>query len=337
MPVLSDDGRVHNDTTGRTSHGRGVVPKPGLDRSALGMVVLGSGFHYLGPSFAVLLFARVDVLGVAWLRLASAAVVLSVWRRPWSVLRSVARHERDIMLAWGIVLAAMNAAFYLALDRAPLATVASIEFLGVLALAAHGARTGRNVAALLVACLGIGLLTEVRITASATGLLWAAANCVGFVLYVVLGHRVATAAARTSEKGDREAPEGLDRLAVSVTLAAIVATPFGLGEAWPALGHPAWLAWGIGVGICSTVIPYAADQVAMARLPRATYALLLSLLPVTAALCGLLVLRQVPGPQEVAGILLVVAGVALHRPPADQSSTTQPTATPVTVSVEARS
>ena len=28
-------------------------------------------FHYLGPSFAVLLFARVDVLGVAWFRIAT--------------------------------------------------------------------------------------------------------------------------------------------------------------------------------------------------------------------------------------------------------------------------
>ncbi len=310
------------DTTDPTAYRPGVVPEPRLDRAGLGMVLLGSGFHYLGPAFAVLLFAHVDVLGVAWLRLASAAVVLALWRRPWSVLRSVSRHERDIMVAWGIVLAAMNAAFYLALDRAPLATVASIEFLGVLALAAHGARSGRNVAALLVACLGIVLLTEVRFAASATGLLWAAANCLGFVLYVVLGHRVATAAARTSEERDGRAPDGLDRLAVSVMIAAIVATPFGLGEAWPALHHPAWLAWGIGVGICSTVIPYAADQVAMARLPRATYALLLSLLPVTAALCGLVVLRQVPGPQEVAGIVLVVAGVALHRPAAEPSPAT---------------
>jgi inner membrane transporter RhtA len=239
------------------------------------------------------------------------------------------------MVAWGVVLAAMNAAFYLALDRAPLATVASIEFLGVLALAAHGARSGRNVAALLVACLGIGLLTEVRVAASAVGLLWAAANCLGFVLYVVLGHHVATAAAHSSAHGSRPAPDGLDRLAVSVTLAAIAATPFGLGAAWPALRHPTWLAWGIGVGICSTVIPYAADQVAMARLPRATYALLLSLLPVTAALCGLVVLRQVPGHQEVVGIVLVVAGVALHQPPAEPWPAPVP-ATPEPASADAR-
>ena len=45
--------------------------------------VVSAVFHYLGPAFAVLLFAHVDVLGVAWLRIASAAIVFAVWRRPW--------------------------------------------------------------------------------------------------------------------------------------------------------------------------------------------------------------------------------------------------------------
>src|SRR5690242_12349575 len=48
-------------------------------------------FHYLGPSFAVLLFARLDVLGVAWLRVASAALVFALWRRPWRSLRLLGR------------------------------------------------------------------------------------------------------------------------------------------------------------------------------------------------------------------------------------------------------
>jgi inner membrane transporter RhtA len=78
--------------------------------------------------------------------------------------------------------------------------------------------------------------------------------------------------------------------------------------------HPLWLLWGMGVGLCSTVIPYVADQWAMSRLPRASYALLLALLPVTATVCGLVVLGQVPGRQELAGIVLVGAAVALHRP-----------------------
>src|SRR5688500_15745547 len=95
-------------------------------------------FHYLGPAFAVLLFVRVDALGVAWLRIASAALVFAAWRRPWRALRTLGGSALRALLAWGAVLAVMNCCFYLAIDRLPLATVAAIEFLPVVALAALG-------------------------------------------------------------------------------------------------------------------------------------------------------------------------------------------------------
>ncbi|HEY3529048.1 MAG TPA: EamA family transporter [Nocardioides sp.] len=280
--------------------------------SALGAVVLAAVFHYLGPSLAVLLFVHVDTLGVAWLRLVSAAVVLALWRRPWTVLRGATGRERLTMLALGAVLAAMNAAFYLALDLAPLATVASIEFLGVVALAAYGVRSRRNLTALTLSCAGVALLTTVSIEGSAAGLAWAGVNCLGFVLYVVLGHRIASV--QSEAPTTPSAATGVDRLSVAVVVGAVVATPFGIAQATPAFTHPLWLMWGVGVGVCSTVIPYVADQWAMARLPRASYALMLALLPVTATLCGLVILGQVPGHQEVLGIGLVGAAVALHRP-----------------------
>ena len=283
-----------------------------LSPSGVSAVVVASFFHYAGPSFAVLLFVHVGPLGVAWLRLASAAVVLCLWRRPWRILRTATREERRTMLAWGGVLAVMNAAFYLALDLAPLATVASIEFLGILVLAAYGARTRRNLAAVALAVAGIALLTRVSLAASVPGLVWAAVNALGFVLYVALGHRVATASPGAGRGSP--SPTGVDRLALAVLIAAVVAAPFGIMPALPAFSHLTWLAWAVAVGVCSTVIPYVADQVAMARLPRATYALLLSLLPVTATLCGLVVLGQVPSGPELVGIVLVGVGVALHQP-----------------------
>src|SRR6185312_14792684 len=98
-----------------------------------------------------------------------------------------------------------------------------------------------------------------------------------------------------------------------VAIGALFATPFGITEAAPAAEHPTWLLWAVGVGVCSTVIPYLTDQLAMARLPRATYSLLLALLPVTATVCGVVLLRQLPGGQDLAGLALVVAGVAAHR------------------------
>src|ERR1700749_1112394 len=110
--------------------------------------VISAVFHYLGPSFAVLLFARVQVLGVAWLRIASAAVIFAAWRRPWRRLIDLDRNSQGLLVAWGAAPPIMNACFYDAIARLPLATVSAIEFLPVIALAALGARTPRNIAAL---------------------------------------------------------------------------------------------------------------------------------------------------------------------------------------------
>src|SRR5256885_7113273 len=81
-------------------------------------------FHYLGPAFAVLLFARVSPLGTAWLRIVSAAVVFALWRKPWRRLAEIDVQTRRLLLALGIVFAAMNSCFYVAIDRLPLGTVA---------------------------------------------------------------------------------------------------------------------------------------------------------------------------------------------------------------------
>ncbi len=253
-------------------------------------------FHYLGPAFAVLLFARVGPLGTAWLRIAAAALVLLAWRRPWTLLR------RRLLLALGAVLAVMNCCFYLAIDRLPLGTVAAIEFLPVIVLAAIGARTRRNVAALVVAVVGVYLLAGVRLAGEPLGFALAFANAGLFALYIVLGHRVA---------GDL----GIDGLAASMLAALVFVTPLAGWNALPSLDDPVALLAGIGVGVSSSVIPYVCDQLAMARLTRAAYALMVALLPATATVIGVAVLGQVPTAAEAAGVALVVGGVAVHREP----------------------
>ena len=116
--------------------------------------------------------------------------------------------------------------------------------------------------------------TAPRVASKLFGYLFAFANCALFVLYVVLGHRIARSGGS----------QGIDRLGAA-----------------------------IGVGISSSVIPYVCDQLAMARPKRASFALVLALLPATASAVGIVVLRQIPSPAEIAGIILVIAGVALHR------------------------
>ncbi|HYY21936.1 MAG TPA: EamA family transporter [Thermoleophilaceae bacterium] len=269
--------------------------------------VVSAVFHYLGPAFAVLLFARVQVLGVAWLRIASAAVVFSAWRRPWRVFASLDPDGRRLLLAWGGALAIMNCCFYLAIARLPLGTVAAIEFLPVIALAALGARTVRNALALLLVVPGVYVLTDVRIAAEPVGVTLSFANAVLFALYIVLAHRAAR----------HPGMDGIDGLAASMLIAAVVVTPIGGLQAARAALDPVALLAGAGVGLCSSVIPYVADQLAMARLPRATYALMVSLLPATATVIGVIVLAQLPTAAEVVGVALVVAGVAVHRDPSE--------------------
>ena len=271
--------------------------------------LVSAGFHYLGPALAVLLFARVDVLGVAWLRIVSAALVFAAWRRPWRLLRRLDGRRLRLLLAFGGVLAVMNTCFYLAVDRLPLATVGSIEFLGTVILAAAGARTRRNAAALALTTTGVAAITAIRLTGHPFGFVLAFANCGLFMAYVILGHRIA--GVRPGDAGNRAG--GIDLLAGAMLIAALAVTPIGLAGALPAFTRPGLLLAGIGVGVCSSVIPYVTDQLAMARLPRATFALMLALLPVVAAVTGAIVLRQFPTPRDIAGVALVTAGVAIHQ------------------------
>jgi inner membrane transporter RhtA len=272
-------------------------------------------FHYLGPSFAVLLFPAVGVLGVAWLRIATAALVFAPWTRPWRTFRRAAPRERALLLALGACLAVMNTSFYLALDRLPMSLVAAVEFVGTIGVALLGLRTRRNLAALALAVAGVFVLIDVRWSSDPLGLFWTFLNGALFAAYILLGHRLA-------EGG---ASGGVERLGAAMAAAFLFVLPVGLVQALGAVaGDPALLLAGIGVGVCSSVVPYVCDQLAMSRLPRASFALLLALLPATAAVVGAVVLAQLPSAKDVLGVLLVVAGVAVHRPAPEGASGSRP-------------
>lgn len=262
-------------------------------------------FHYLGPSFAVLLFPAVGVLGVAWMRIASAAVIFAPWTRPWRTIRNADVPTRLLLVALGACLAVMNTSFYLALDRLPMSLVAAIEFVGTIGVALYGLRTGRNVLALVLAVAGVFVLIDVKWSSDPLGLFWAFLNGGLFVGYIILGHRI-------SERG---ASGGVERLGAAMAIAFLVVMPVGLGEATKALGALELVLAGIGVGFCSSVVPYVCDQLAMSRLPRSSFALLLALLPATATVIAAIVLTQIPSSKDVFGVVLVMIGVALHKPP----------------------
>lgn len=264
-------------------------------------------FHYLGPSFAVLLFPSIGVLGVAWLRIASAAAIFAPWTRPWRTFAQADTRTRVLLIALGGCLAVMNCAFYLALDRLPISLVAAIEFIGTIGVALYGLRSVRNFAALALTAVGVFILIDVKWSSDPLGLFWAFLNGVLFVGYITLGHRI-------SQGG---ASGGVERLGAAMAIALVFVMPIGIVEAFKAFGAPILLLAGIGVGICSSVIPYISDQLAMSRLPRSSFALLLALLPATATIIGVIVLAQIPSPKDVLGVAIVMAGVAIHKPAPD--------------------
>jgi len=260
-------------------------------------------FHYLGPSFAVLLFPAVGVLGVAWMRIASAALVYATWTRPWTTVRETNRRTRLLLVGLGACFAVMNSAFYLALQRLPMSLVAAMEFVGTIGVALYGMRTRRNLAALALAVSGVFILIDLKWASDPVGLFWAFLNAALFVVYIVLGHRAAAGGASG----------GVERLGAAMAIAFLFVMPIGFSQAARAFKSPALVLAGAGVGICSSVIPYISDQLAMSRLPRGSFALLLALLPATATIVAAIVLAQVPAPRDIVGILLVMAGTAIHR------------------------
>src|SRR3954466_14496739 len=143
----------------------GVILASRLPPHALFMA--GAISQYIGSSFAVKLFADVAASGVAWLRVLSAAVVLVAWRRPWRTAWT-ARRVR-LVAAFGVTLAVMNLAFYLAIARLPLGTAVAIEFSGPIAVAALGSRTRRDAAALALAVAGVLLLADVHLQGAPAG------------------------------------------------------------------------------------------------------------------------------------------------------------------------
>ncbi|CAN5776258.1 DMT family transporter [soil metagenome] len=257
---------------------------------ALTWFAVSAVFHYLGPSFAVLLFPAVGVLGVAWLRIGSAALFFLPW-------------TRLLLVALGVCLAMMNTSFYLALERLPIGLVAAIEFVGTIGVALYGVRTLRNGLALMMAVVGVLLLIDPAWSSDAIGPAWAASNGALFSCYILIGHRI-------SEAG---AAKGIERLGAAMAVAFLCVLPIGFSSVVMTLDRPQLLAAGLGVGACSSVIPYVCDQLAMARLSRSAFALLLALLPAVATLTGALVLAQIPGPVDILGVALVMIGVAIRQ------------------------
>ncbi|WP_344248461.1 EamA family transporter [Isoptericola hypogeus] len=281
-------------------------PRAGLDRVPAPALFVVSGLTlYLGAAVAVGLFDRLGAPTVSWWRIVLAAVVLLAWRRPWR--RAWTRRSLGVAALFGVVLAAMNVAFYVGIDHLPLGVGVAIEFVGPVAVAAVTGRGWRERLAIVVAASGVLLLAGVTLSSGlpredvivGLGALLAAAAC--WAGYIVLGKRVARAGAGS----------GIDGLAVGMAAGALAFAPFFGSSTAEVVGDPGLLAFLLVVAVCSSVVPYVLDQVVLRRVGTATFAVLLALLPATAVVVGAVVLRQLPTWPELVGLLLVSGAIAM--------------------------
>jgi inner membrane transporter RhtA len=203
--------------------------------------------------------------------------------------------------AFGISTALMNLTFYLAIERLPLGKGVTIEFIGPITVAALRTRTRRNAIALALAAVGVVILGGVEIGNEPLGLVFILLASVMWAGYIVIGSKVAMA--------DR----GIAGLGVGLVIGGIVIAPFGASDAGIAFTHMDVFFAAVMVGVLSNAIGYGIDQSTLRRIPVRRFSLLLALLPVCAAVFGFLFLDQTPTIVDLAGMLLVLTGVAVQE------------------------
>lgn len=271
-----------------------------LDRFSPEALFVFSGIsQYTGAVIAVSLFDDLGAGTVAWLRVIGAALVLMAftWRRQ----RGWTRHEVYAAMLFGTATALMNVTFYFAIERIDLGKSVVIEFIGPIAVAAAFTRTRRNTFALVLAVVGVVVLSGVEIDTEPLGLMFVFMASAMWAAYIIIGRHVA----------------GFDRgsagLALGMAFGAVVLIPFGAPGIGAVVGHPAWLFAALSVGVLSNVVGYGIDQHVLRRVPVRRFALLLALLPVTAMFVGFVALDQTPSWVDLLGAALVIAGVVTQE------------------------
>ncbi|RKT78145.1 inner membrane transporter RhtA [Terracoccus luteus] len=266
-------------------------------RTAPLLVLGGVVSVQFGAALATTLIPRIGATGSVTLRLAISCVLLLLLVRP--SVRGRSRAEWGTVVAFGLTLAAMNTAFYSSLAHLPIGVAVTVEFLGPLTLAAVRSRRALDLVAVLAAAGGVvlvsGALDASWSTLDRVGIGWGLLAGVLWAMYIVLSQRTGSSF------------DGVDGLALALLVSTVAVAPFGLASA----GSWSWswslVATGVGIAVLSSVLPYSLELMALRHLSQRVFGVLLSLEPAVAAVAGLVVLGQVLGGSQLAGLLLVVA------------------------------
>lgn len=279
---------------------RGTMSAP-MRIPAWSLAVIAMLSVQLSNALSVPVIDQVGPAGTAWLRMCFGAALLWIIARP--AIRSIRRRDLPALLALGVVTGFMTTFFLAAVDRIPLGTAVSIEFLGPLTVAGVMSRQRKALMWPALALIGVVLLTEPwhgTIDLAGVGFAAAAGACWG--LYNLL----------TQHIGDRFS--GISGLSLTIPVAAIATMPVGLPQV--VAGDFTWwvLPAAAGIALITPVIAFGLEMLALRRMTHTAFGTLLSVEPAFGILIGLLVLAQSPTPMQLGGIaLVVVAGAAAQR------------------------
>lgn len=258
-----------------------------------GMVTLAGG-----TSFAKSLFPAVGAQGTSAYRVGFAALLLLVLWRPWRFRLE----RRDILgiVFYGAATGVMNLSFYMALRTIPLGVALAIEFMGPLTLSLLHARKPSHFLCIGLAAFGLMLLLPLKLGGPAldpAGVAFALAAAVCWALYIVAGKRLGHL-------------HGGRSVALGMSVAALIVVPFGVAGAGAALLDPRLMLLGLVVAVCSSAVPYSLEMIALKRIPKRTFGVMLSVEPAIGALAGLFVLAEHLSLQQWAAIGCIVAASA---------------------------
>ena len=246
------------------------------------LAVLGSVIALgIGTSWAKQwLFPLVGAQGTTAVRVGLSAVLMLLLWRPWRW--HLSRTDAKAIALYGVALGGMNLMFYMSLRTLPFGLAVAIEFAGPLAVAIWSSRRAVDFVWVALAIAGLAMLLPLGLSASAldpVGLLFAMAAAVCWALYIVFGKRAGHLHAGHT-------------VSLGLLMAAMVVVPVGIAHAGAALLTPSVLLIGLAVAAVSSAIPISLEMMALKRLPKETFGIMISMEPAVAALLALVLLGE---------------------------------------------
>jgi inner membrane transporter RhtA len=268
-----------------------TAPNPLLPALAIASAMVSQN---AGAAFAKSLFPVVGSEGVTALRVGLSALLLFVFLRPWRT--PPARADIPKLVLYGVTLGSMNLLIYRAFALIPIGIAVAIEVSGPLTLVLLSSRRPRDFAWLACAVFGLWLLLPLHAGAAPLDLkgvayAFGAATC--WALYIVFGKRASGA-------------RGGNVVAWGMLAASALVVPLGGFYSGRAMLEPHILLAGLAVAVLSSALPYTLEMVALRRLPRRVFGILVSSSPAVSALAAFVVIGERLSALQWTAIALVI-------------------------------